>query len=386
MKSAFQQRYDELLASGRIEADTAQADAVALLDELAKALPAWEKTTNGWRAKFLPGMFGTPAQAPAGTYIHGKVGRGKTMLMDLFYDTAPVDKKRRLHFHQFMAEVHDMIADARRQHDGDPLPFVAEAIADEAPLLCFDEIHITDIADAMILGRLFQGLFSEGVVVVATSNAAPRELYKNGLNRPLFIPFIEAIEQHMTVVELAARKDYRLDKLAGRRRYFSPLDAAAHREMDRLWLELTGTARGEEVILHVKGRSLVIPQAAHGAARFTFDDLCVQPLGSLDYLSIARDFHTVFVDAVPVLGPAKRNEARRFINLIDTLYDNRISLIMSAEADADALYVSGDGSDLFQRTQSRLFEMRSDAYLAERERLRAEREKLPAAAGEDLWC
>jgi cell division protein ZapE len=246
---------------------------------------------------------------------------------------------------------------------GDPIPLVAAGIADEARILCFDELHVTDIADAMILGRLFDGLFARQVVVVATSNAHPTELYRNGLNRQLFLPFVDLIEDHMDIVKLDAARDFRLEKLAGEPLYFQPAGPEAGAEMDRLWDRLTGSQPGRSVELDVKGRKVLVPRSAMGVARFGFEDLCGRPLGSLDYLSIAQAYHTLLIDRIPRLTPARRNEARRFITLIDTLYDGRVGLIASAEAEPDDLYTAGDGAELFERTASRLFEMRTETYL-----------------------
>jgi cell division protein ZapE len=274
--------------------------------------------------------------------------------------------KRRIHFHAFMAEAHEQIGIARKSAEGDPLPAVAKTIAAGAHLLCFDELFVNDIADAMVLGRLFRGLFEHGVVVVATSNVVPDDLYRDGLNRQLFLPFIDEIEDRMDVVELAAAQDFRLAKLSGHQLYYWPADAKAKRELDRHWLRLTGTALGRSSAISVKGRSLRVPQSAMGAARFNFADLCEQPLGPLDYLALAREFHTIFIDGIPVLESARRDTARRFITLIDTLYDNHVCLIASAQAEPDALYPVGDGANHFLRTASRLMEMRSDAFLAGR--------------------
>jgi cell division protein ZapE len=353
------QRYHELVRAGEIEPDAAQLLAAERLDALAIELAKWRGPRTGLFGKF----FGNPAAAPRGLYIHGSVGRGKTMLMDLFYESLRRPDKRRLHFHQFMAEAHERIGKARAGTPGDPLPLVAGLIADQAAVLCFDELHVTDIADAMILGRLFDGLFARQVVVVATSNAHPTDLYRNGLNRQLFLPFIDLIEDNMDILELKAAKDFRLEKLAGQPLYFAPADAAAQSEMDRAWERLTGSQAGRPVDLEVKGRKVHVPLAAMGVARFHFDDLCARPLGSLDYLSIAQAFHTLLIERIPRLTPARRNEARRFINLIDTLYDGRVGLIASADAEPDDLYPAGDGADLFARTASRLYEMRSETYL-----------------------
>lgn len=351
------------IAAGEIEADAAQLAVAERLDVLARALAARRHSCR-WSFRNLFG--GRRVQPVRGLYIHGSVGRGKTMLMDLFYATVAVEQKRRIHFHEFMAEVHDRIGAARKSTQGDPLPRVAADIARTTRLLCFDELHVTDIADAMILGRLFKGLFESGVVMVATSNAHPRNLYRNGLNRQLFVPSIELMERYMEVAELASAKDFRLEKLVGQPMYFVPADAAAHAAVRAIFQRLTGAAAGEPQSLDVKDRTVTVPEAAQGVARFSFADLCSQPLGALDYLHIAHAFHTVLIEGVPVLTPPRRNEAHRFINLIDTLYDNRVGLIVSADAEPQELYVKGDGADLFERTASRLIEMRSEAYLLER--------------------
>ncbi|KAB2920348.1 MAG: cell division protein ZapE [Hyphomicrobiaceae bacterium] len=353
-------KYRSLLADRVIAADPAQSAIAASLNGLVRDLRHWRRRTGV--AALLRGT----QPAPRGLYIFGPVGRGKTMLMDLFFRSTTFRPKRRMHFHEFMAEVHDRIAEARKDTPGDPIPHVARRLAAKSALLCFDEMHVTDIADAMILGRLFSALFENQVVVVATSNVHPSELYKNGLNRQLFLPFIALIEEHMQVQELLAAKDFRLEKLAGKPLYFTPADAHAKSQMDALWAELTGNHPGEELDLDIKGRKVRVPQASMGIARFSFAELCEVPLGALDYLHIARTFHTVMIDHVPVLRPEQRDVARRFVNLIDTLYDARVSLIASAEAEPAGLYPAGDVHFLFERTASRLTEMRSEAYLAGR--------------------
>jgi cell division protein ZapE len=336
------------------------------LGELARQLRRWH------RREGLAALLRGSEPAPKGCYIFGPVGRGKTMLMDLFFATTTFRPKRRIHFHEFMAEVHDRIGAARRRLPGDPIPAVARELAARARLLCFDELHVTDIADAMILGRLFRGLFEEQVVVVATSNVHPGDLYKDGLNRALFLPFIALVAEHMDIRELQAAKDFRLDKLAGKPLYFTPADAQARTQMDRLWAELTGNHPGAPVDLEVKGRKLNVPAAAMGVARFAFAELCEQPLGAGDFLHLAHAFHTLMIDGVPVLSQAGRDVTRRFINLIDTLYDNRVCLVCSAAAEPTGLYLGSDMQFLFDRTASRLIEMRSQAYLTGRiERLRA---------------
>lgn len=365
------EKYRALVTAGVIQADPAQAAIVDRLDELSRALRRWRRRRNG-----LVALLSRPEPAPRGLYIFGSVGRGKTMLMDLFYEVTTYRYKRRAHFHEFMAEVHERIATARKDHPGDPIPQVAAAIADRTALLCFDEMHITDIADAMIVSRLFQALFEHDVVVVTTSNVPPGDLYRNGLNRALFLPFINLLEQHLDVEELKSAKDYRLEKLAGRPLYFTPADAKAKAEMDRVWSELTGGQPGSPLTLEVKGRKLRVPLAAMGVARFSFAELCDQPLGTIDYLALAHKFHTILIDRIPVLAPAQRDVARRFVNLIDTLYDSRVGLVVSAAAEPDGLYPAGDVHFLFERTASRLIEMRSEAYLA----ARSERLAAPAPA------
>jgi cell division protein ZapE len=343
-------------------ADPAQLRVIEQLDQLATALDAWTPRRNGLFGR----LFGGDSDAPRGLYIYGGVGRGKTMIMDLFFDTVTFAPKRRLHFHEFMAETHDLINEARHAVDGDPIPYVAASIANRARLLCFDELHVTDIADAMILGRLFKKLFERQVVVVATSNVAPQNLYKNGLQRQSFVEAIALIEQQMQVTELVAAKDYRLDKLVGQPLYFTPLTAANQQTLRAVFQRLTGASEGQPTILEIKGRQLRINEAAAGVAMVSFADLCEQPLGALDYLAIAHNFHTVIMDGIPVLRPEQRNAARRFVNLIDTLYDGRVCLIASAAAEPNELYATGDGAFLFERTASRLTEMRTEGYLAAR--------------------
>ncbi|MGD9802413.1 MAG: cell division protein ZapE [Hyphomicrobiaceae bacterium] len=366
------------MKSGEMDADPAQLVVARRLAELDDALVA-RGSTKRWS---LAGLFGGRTPPPRGLYIWGKVGRGKTMLMDLFYETSRFPLRRRLHFHEFMAETHDRIGAARKTFDGDPIPHVAEEIAAGAGLLCFDELHVTDIADAMILGRLFKGLFERDVVMVATSNVPPSGLYKNGLNRQLFLPSIALIEEHMEVIELVSAKDFRLEKLQGQQLYFTPLGDNSRKALAAAFTRLTGLLRGEPVDVDVKGRTLHVPEAARGVARFTFDELCDRPLGSLDYLHLAHRFHTLILEGIPRLVPERRAAARRFINLIDTLYDARVGLIASAAAEPDDLYPEGDESFLFERTASRLTEMRSAAYLDSRmERIAAEEnESAPAVS------
>ena len=358
------QCYEDELARGEIAPDAAQRAVAERLDELAQSLES-KAAASGIFYAFLKRA---SRQEPVrGLYIHGSVGRGKTMLMDLFYEEIAVRAKLRAHFHEFMADVHERIGEARKSVPGDPIPHVAGQIAKDIRLLCFDEMHVTDIADAMILGRLFQGLFSAGTTIVATSNAHPSQLYKNGLNRQLFVPFIQNLQLNMDVVALDAQKDYRLEKLSGTPLYFAPDDSAAKAAMDAHWVRLTGGHPAKPHTIEFKGRKLVVPQSSMGVARMAFADLCDKPLGSLDFLHLAHAFHTIMIDGIPRLTPERRDIARRFINLIDTLYDNGNSLIASAEAEPAELYPKGPGADLFERTVSRLMEMRSESYLARRQ-------------------
>jgi cell division protein ZapE len=363
MSQPILNRYQARIAKSEVSADAAQLLVITQLDRLASELTGWTPRKTG----FFNQWFGTTTDAPRGLYIHGGVGRGKTMLMDLFFETVSFTPKRRLHFHEFMAETHDLINESRHTVEGDPIPYVAASIARKAQLLCFDEVHVTDIADAMILGRLFKKLFEANVVIVATSNVAPQDLYKNGLQRQSFLEAIGLIEEQMQVIELTAAKDYRLDKLAGQPLYFTPLDATSHARLRASFQRLTGLPTGQPALLEIKGRQLRITEAAAGVACVTFAELCEQPLGALDYLAIANNFHTLIMDGIPVLRPEQRNAARRFINLIDTLYDGRVCLIASAAAEPDELYAAGDGAFLFERTVSRLTEMRTEGYLAGRD-------------------
>ncbi|MGJ4940809.1 cell division protein ZapE [Bradyrhizobium sp. HKCCYLS1011] len=366
---AFRAQYQALIDSGAIEADPAQA-------EVADALAALERRLSTYKPARKQGLLGRlfsdKSEPPRGLYVHGEVGRGKTMLMDLFFQTCPVEHKRRAHFHEFMAEVHERIYGYRQSiargqlADADVIGLTANAIFEDAWLLCFDEFHVTDIADAMILGRLFAKLFELGTVVVATSNVAPEDLYKGGLNRALFLPFIKQIEDHMEVARLDARTDFRLEKLAGVKMWLVPPDVDSQAALDKAWAKLTGNAKCKPRDIVIKGRTLRVPCSAPGVARFSFAELCEQPLAASDYLRLAHDYHTILVDRIPVMDYAERNAAKRFITLIDALYDNAVKLIASAEANPVSLYLANDGIEAmeFKRTASRLIEMGSESYLA----------------------
>jgi cell division protein ZapE len=366
--ASFHAHYQALVSSGAIEADPAQARAVDALGALERRLKRYKPV----RKQGLIERLFADKEAPRGLYIHGEVGRGKTMLMDLFFQHSPVAHKRRAHFHEFMAEVHERIYGFRQNiarseiADGDVIALTAESIFAQAWLLCFDEFHVTDIADAMILGRLFARLFDLGTVVVATSNVAPEDLYKGGLNRALFLPFIAQISAHMEVLRLEARTDFRLEKLVGVKMWLVPADAGAGAALDRAWAKMTAAAPCKPRDISIKGRVLHVPCSAHGVARFSFAELCERPLAASDYLRLAHDYHTLLIDRIPVMGYEQRNAAKRFISLIDTLYDNAVKVMASAEADPGSLYRAAQGNEAleFKRTASRLIEMSSESYLA----------------------
>lgn len=368
--ASFRAHYQALVSSGAIEPDVAQAAAADAFADLEQRLAHYKPAR---KQGLLGRLFADKGEAPPrGLYVHGEVGRGKTMLMDMFFQQSPVEHKRRAHFHEFMAEVHERIFALRQSiargetPDGDVIGLTAAGIFDQAWLLCFDEFHVTDIADAMILGRLFAKLFELGTVVVATSNVAPDDLYKGGLNRALFLPFIAQISDHMDVLRLDARTDFRLEKLAGVKMWLVPADAAADAALNQAWVRMTGNAPCKPRDIIIKGRVLHVPCSAHGVARFSFADICEQPLAASDYLRLARDYHTLLVDHIPVMDYAERNAAKRFIALIDTLYDNGVKLLASAAADPVSLYVASEGVEAneFKRTSSRLIEMSSESYLA----------------------
>jgi cell division protein ZapE len=344
MASSIKARYAAGVAGGLIEPDSAQ---LAVVDRLARLEAQIAERRLARKSSSLGWMFGSrekPQSKIKGLYICGDVGRGKTMLMDLFFEASLVLRKRRAHFHEFMLDVHERVHALRQRM----------------------KLGEYTGADAMILGRLFAQLFARGVVLVATSNVEPAELYKDGLNRALFLPFIRMLEDNTEVVRLSSRTDFRLEKLAGMHVWYVPADAVADAALDRAWHQLTRGRTGETQELPLKGRSVRVPRAAMGVARFSFSDLCEQPLGAADYLRIAREYHTIILDHVPVMTFETRNAAKRFIILIDTLYDLNVKLIASAEAEPDGLYRGDEGFEVleFRRTASRLVEMRSRDYLA----------------------
>jgi len=354
--------YERLIRAGELKPDPAQQRAVAALDRLARELS---------RKRGLFGLFAGDGAGLDGIYLWGAVGRGKSMLMDLAFDAIPVEPRRRVHFHAFMLEVHERLREARRNEEGDPVEEVAEAIADEARLLCFDEMQVTNPADAMILSRLFAKLVDRGVRVIATSNRPPRDLYKHGLNRELFLPFIAMIEQRFEVVAVDGPTDYRLDRLEGVEVWHVPNGPEATEALSRAFFQLTDypvedRAKVPSEELEVGGgRTLHVPKSLKGVAVFSFKRLCGSPRGAADYLAIARRYHTVILVGIPVMGPEMRNEAARFVTLVDALYEHRVKLLAAADAEPSGLYPAGDGSFEFQRTVSRLEEMRSAEYLAE---------------------
>jgi cell division protein ZapE len=364
-------RYRHLVETGGIRNDAGQEKAVAALDrligEIASSRLAAKSSALGW----LFAKRQDRKKPVKGLYIHGGVGTGKTMLMDMFFELVPSRRKRRAHFNDFMTDIHDRI-DAHRKalkrgeaKGDDPIPPVASAIAEEARVLCFDEFTVTDIADAMILSRLFSALFAQGVVLVATSNVAPADLYRDGLNRQLFLPFIDLLEEHVQVLRLDSGVDYRQEKLNRLPVYLTPLGAETDRRMDEAWKIAANGDAETPVDLTVKGRTVHVPRVVRDVARFSFADLCETPHGARDFLAIAARFHTIFIDHVPVLEQARRNETKRFILLIDTLYDRHARIVVSAEAEPEKLYAGKRGTEAFEfeRTASRLVEMQSHEWL-----------------------
>ena len=354
--------YDQLISAHELKPDPAQARAVAALDRLAASFAA---------GGFLSRLLNQRSDGPAGVYLWGGVGRGKSMLMDLAFAHIDVQPKRRVHFHEFMLETHARLRVARSSEEGDPIEPVAEQIAAEAKLLCFDEMQVTNPADAMILSRLFAKLLDEGVKVVTTSNRPPRDLYKDGLNRELFVPFIELIDRKMLVVAVDGATDYRLDRLEGVEVWHVPNGPETTAALSKAFFQLTDYPVEDRAKVPAEdievgdGRTLHVPKSLKGVAVFSFKRLVGEPRGAADYLAIARRYHTVIIVGIPVMGPELRNEAARFVTLIDALYEHKVKLLAAADAEPEGLYPSGDGGFEFQRTVSRLEEMRSADYLAE---------------------
>ena len=351
-RMSLQSTYETRVADGALTADDAQIAALPLFDRVLD-----DMHHSKGKKKFL-GLFGSDEPPVKGLYVWGGVGRGKSMLMDLFFEIAPEARKRRVHFHAFMQEVHAAMHEVRKTGVEDAIAPVAEEIAHDVRLLCFDEMQITDITDAMIVGRLFQNLFAAGVVVVATSNRTPDDLYKDGLNRNLFVPFIELIKDRLNVYELASETDYRQDRLAGAQVYFHPVDAAAKAALDTIWQELSGSGVAP-LTLRIKGRDVVLPRFSNGVARAKFFELCGMPLGAADYLAVADAVRVLILDDIPTLSRSNFNEAKRFVTLIDALYEAKVALICSAADVPERLYIEGEGVFEFERTASRLREMQS---------------------------
>jgi len=364
--------YRAKLAAGELATDPSQALVAERLQNLWAKLRGYDPDPRAPSGGLLTRLLrrkpaeGADEGRPNGLYVVGEVGRGKSMLMHLFFAQAQVARKRRIHFHRFMQDAHARIHAWKRAHPqgDDPIPPLADAIAAESALLCFDEFQVNDIADAMILGRLFQALFARGVVVVATSNTPPDRLFEGQPGRDAFLPFIALLQQHLDVLVMADGQDWRRRRLRAIRSWHVPADEAARQALDDAFTELSGDTPRRAARLTVMGRTLVVPVAAGGVARFDFATLCGQALGPGDYLALATHYQTLVLDGIPRLGAERFDEARRFITLIDTLYDHRVKLIASAEAAPDRLYEAGEGAAAFRRTASRLIEMQSAAYHA----------------------
>ena len=369
--SAINTAYAALVSRGELRPDPEQAAAAERLYQLRLALGQQPAKPSKLQHLFGAHLFGgKSAPEPRGIYLWGGVGRGKSMLMDLFYEHATVEPRRRVHFNEFMLEVHADIHRARQTSHDDPIPAVAAQVAASARLLCFDELQVRDVADAAILSRLFTALLDHQVTVVATSNRPPRDLYKDGLNRQLFVPFIELLETRLDVVGLNGPTDYRLHRLGGMPTYYTPNGPAASAALSEAFFRLTDypvedRANVPSETLNVPGgRTLFVPKSLKGVAVFSFARLCREPLGTADYLAIARRYHTVILVGVARMTPELRNEAARFVTLIDTLYEHNVKLLIAADAPPETLYPAGDGAFEFERTVSRLMEMQSIEYLA----------------------
>ena len=361
-RKTLRQIYEQRCLDGDLRADSSQDQAVELLDRYASAVQGYHP--NNGTIKGVLRSLGWVGKTPftVGLYIYGDVGRGKSMLMDLFCDNVDIKRKRRVHFHQFMLEIHDRLHRLNQTHQSDVMDRLASDLAAETWLLCFDEFHVSNIADAMILGRLFEALFAAGVLIVATSNWPPDMLYKNGLQRDRFLPFIDMIKNRMTVYSLNGAVDHRYEQLRGIEAYFSPLGSESTRRLQGIFIQLTDDARPEKIKLPVQGRMLTITHAARGVGFFNFDELCGNALGASDYLEIATCLHTVILDGVPVMREEKRNETIRFITLIDALYEAKVKFFMAAADVPEKLAPLGEYAFAFQRTLSRLAEMQSETY------------------------
>jgi cell division protein ZapE len=364
-------RYHALVAAGELKPDPDQARATVKLAEIQQQLEAVPpRGSTLWR------FLGKKPEPVRGLYLWGGVGRGKSMPMDLFFEAVQINRKRRAHFHEFMLDIHARLKVEREKELGDPIPPVVAALADEARLLCFDEMVVNNMADAAIMSRLFTGLFDAGVTVVTTSNRHPDDLYKDGLNRQLFLPFIDLVKARLDVMALNGPTDYRRDRLGNAQTWLVPNGPEATASLSQTFFRLTDYPPEDRA--HVPtadidvgakegggGRTLHVPKALKGVAVFSFKRLCAEARGAADYLAVARRFHTVMIVGIPVLGPENRNEAARFVTLIDALYEYRVKLLACADAEPDALYPAGDGRFEFDRTVSRLLEMQSEDYLAE---------------------
>lgn len=392
-------RYKALIAEGALQADPAQAQVVDHLERLHHQLKSEDATqpqatAGGILAQFKrkfwqkpPNTRSTPPRV-RGLYIHGPVGRGKSMAMDLFFEGAPALKKRRVHFHAFMQNVHGWLRDFRKEAGPEgtdqAIPALADHLFGETTLLCFDEFHVQNIADAMILGRLFGRLFDLGLIMVATSNFPPDRLYENGLNRDRFLPFIDRLKNELSVVSLEGLIDYRLERLQNLPVYYCPDGPAAKEALRRIFALLTDEDEGSTDEIAIGSRNLLVPKAARGVAWFDFSELCEQPLGAADYLALAERYHTLIVEGVPLLTRDGQNEARRFMILVDALYECRVNLVISADAEPGALYQAGDGAFEFERTASRLMEMRSQSYIETPPSTTAVADFVPSALTTDL--
>ena len=357
MRQTLTEIYEARVAEGRLRPDPAQHAVLPRLEEIR----VWLEANANRRIGLFAGLFARPVVPPKGLYLWGGVGRGKSMVMDLFVDHLAISAKRRVHFHAFMQEIHRGMHAARQTGVDDALKPVADAVAKEVRLLAFDEMQITDITDAMIVGRLFQLLVDQGVVIVTTSNRPPEDLYKNGLNRALFLPFIDYLRDRFDVQELESPNDYRQHRLQGAQVYFHPAGQSGA-AIDAIWNDLSGGTPGETLILQVNGREVEVPRFANGVARASFWDLCARPLGPADYLALAQAVRVLILEGIPQLSSSNYNEAKRFVTLIDALYEGKVRLICSAADVPERLYTEGEGAFEFERTASRLREMQDASW------------------------